>query len=74
MFLTFEHTHIAVSTVILINSFTHVEIPHESLDEAFRDSENKSLCQVHIENDYTLSFFLVIILSLKILCNFIMTT
>jgi hypothetical protein len=63
-----------MSKAILINSFTDVGIPDESLDEAFRDSENKFLSQVHIENNYTLSFFLAIIVSLKLICNFIMTS
>jgi hypothetical protein len=62
-----------VSKAILINSFTD-GIPDESLNEAFGDLENKFLSQVHIENNYTLSFFLAFIVSLKILCNFIMTS
>jgi hypothetical protein len=60
-----------VSKAILKNSFTDVGIPDESLDEAFCDLENRFLSQVHIENNYTLSFFLAITVSLKILCNFI---
>jgi hypothetical protein len=63
-----------VSKAVLKNSFTDVGIPDESLDETFWDLENKFLSQVHIENNYTLSFFLAIIVSLKLLCNFIMTS